>query len=215
MLLITISCQSKHEINTRDILEADIPRVVSNIKNIYVWEGEDYREYDVKRVPVTRDVCKLLNISELEIPYVHYLYDAAGKKTPFFIGCNDVAIGQDSISLQDYAKIDGNFIQTKLDVDAMFNDMVGTFLVALYKEQIDEEGKYEVLKIAYVSDLIGDRWKVTYTNASKDGELQKEKEYMFDFNKNYSSIFLNLIPEEDPMIEQRRLLDSLMMDRNK
>lgn len=208
LVLVVSSCQSKHEPTTRDILEASIPLICFNVKNIYIWEEKDYREYEVKRIPISRETSKLLAISESETPYVYYLYDMNGKKTSYFIGRNDIAINTDSVELGKYAKIDGVPISRKADLEVILNDLSGAYLIALYCEEIDEKGNYTIEKIAHVDDLIDDKWKLQYFNSKN----REEKNFTLDFNKNGSSMFLNLIPEPDPMIEQERVLDSLIND---
>lgn len=206
VLLSTCSCQLKHEPATQEILEAEIPLVCQNIKNIYVWAGKDFREYEVKKTLVSQDVCKSLNISETEAPLVSYLFDVDGNKTSYFLGLHKIAINADSVGFKNAQKVDPEHAGISISTQILHGDITGIYILALYQERTDRNGKYEIALIGDMVKQMSTRWKF-HTFKSDEAFAGREildKEYIMNFEYDLTSLFFHL---EQP--EKRKLFDGL------
>lgn len=200
VLLTTCSCQLKHEPTTKEILEAEIPLVCQYVKNIYVWEGKDYREYEVRRVPISKEVSKCLNIPDPNTTLVSYLFDSKGNKTSYFFGLSKMAIGVDSVGFRNAQKVEPEYAVISIDIDVLHKDISGIYILALYQEKIDNKGNYKIAQIGDVLERIDRTWKVHIFDADEAFAEKEvvEKEFIMGFEGDLSSIFLHLKKTEKP-----------------
>lgn len=68
-------------LSIKQILETPLPSIWANVEEVYIWNKENFKEYKIKKSPSSDALTKFARGSAM----CNYLFDADGKKTPFFI----------------------------------------------------------------------------------------------------------------------------------
>lgn len=191
LALFAIICTSLYSSTpfTKKLLETELPEIWKNVKEVYVWHGEIFKEFEIKKSPASKGLCKILNISDKEIPFCNYLFDADGNKTNYFLAHTFAETDSIPITAKRYVHKDSK--------EAKELEM---FFVSVYEEKINEKGDSQILRPWTVYSGTADRLIFLHFTGEKKktifGDQLVTNEYELIFSKDKSKVFLHLIAED-------------------
>lgn len=177
LVSITGYGQSTRILTDKMVCEAPLPSIWQEVKYIYVWDDQNYSEYEIKKAPLSRN----LNKNPNDIIMCNYIFDVEGNKTSCFI-----------LHLYEFA-----FTETVLQGWNEPDSLLDVYRVVLLQEIVDEAGEPNVRTVGKAEGLDLQHAKFAYYTGEKEdtffGEREVIKYFKIRFNREKTKAFLHSV----------------------
>lgn len=168
---------TKQLFGNKKLFEAPLPAIWQKVEKIFIWEGEDYYEYQIKKAPLSENLTKDVN----EPITCNYIFDVKGSKTPYFL----IYLPQSS------------YAEAVMQTWGVPDSTLDVYRVMLLQEVVNESGKPNLKMAGEVEGLDLQHAKFMYRTGKMVKtfweDVEGMKYYKITFNKDKTKVFLHSV----------------------